>query len=627
VAAPAFASLPASAPAGTAAGEPSRPVARQRLLEQDPRLEKPVTLRLRRSPLSAVVAELARQTEVAMRSSTDVADEPALLFVTNQPAKEVMHQLATHFGYRWTRLPSPSGGGAGGRGGGATYELYQDLRSKQDEEALRSGRYARALAALQVALREQMRLAQRPSEMLLREAEALDARRAGPGARSQEPGAVSSYRLREMADPCRRALLQVASLLTADQWRALASGETVHFSSLAEPCAVPLPPVLAQALRAARPSALPAGVQPGFVTAEDEADYRREEQRSQAAWSAAQGFCVSARLSLASGEAHSEAVLSITPAAVMGADGPEEPVLVPSVIVCGQGPATPEAHEPSETPPGVGVPTSWKDDPVLSGKCRLRPKPVAAEDGESAASLNELLAAIAESAGINLVADAYRSERGDFSSLPPGEVRPLYEALQQYVAPYAGWRREGEFFRVRRHRWYHLRPREIPDRLAQQWATALRGIERLTLEGAAKLALSLRDEQLPQCEAVMREAGVEIHLEFNEEGPVAGRKRAVLRAYGSLLPAQRRLLGAGGSVSAAAMTPQARRWLQAALTSGRHRTTTGSQHAGLPADALSLAVLLRSPEGVPAEVLFRYHTGSGEAEQFRIALPRVTTVD
>jgi hypothetical protein len=194
-----------------------------------------------------------------------------------------------------------------------------------------------------------------------------------------------------------------------------------------------------------------------------------------------------------------------------------------------------------------------------------------------AGSLHEILAAVAESAGIHLVADAYRSEQSSLPSLLMGEERSLYETLSRYVAPYGGWRREGEFFRVRRHRWYHLRQREIPDRIVRQWAARLRKADRLTLEDAATVALSLRDEQLTQFEEAMGEAGVLLDLGFEEEGPVAARKRSVLRAYGSLLERQRRLLDAGGSVSIAAMPPEARRWLQIALTSGGHAATAGSQ--------------------------------------------------
>src|ERR1043166_6895254 len=94
LAAAAMASPSSPPPGASGAGVTSRPVVRQRLLDEDPRLEKPVTLRSPRPSLPAVVAELPRKTEVRMRASIHVADEPALLFVTDQPAREVMHQLA-----------------------------------------------------------------------------------------------------------------------------------------------------------------------------------------------------------------------------------------------------------------------------------------------------------------------------------------------------------------------------------------------------------------------------------------------------------------------------------------------------------------------------------------------------
>jgi hypothetical protein len=205
------------------------------------------------------------------------------------------------------------------------------------------------------------------------------------------------------------------------------------------------------------------------------------------------------------------------------------------------------------------MPPSWKEDPVLSRKCRLQPAPAPAGEAEAAAisdhsqQLPELLAALAESYGINLIADAYRSERSDGCPLLVGEERSLYEALSEYVAPYAGWRREGAFFRVRRHRWYHLRPREIPDRVVRDWAAALRRAGGFTLEAAARLVSSLRDEQLAQFEERMREAGLLMDLRFDEEDPTARRQRAVLRAYASLPWAQRRLLEAGGSLALEAM--------------------------------------------------------------------------
>jgi hypothetical protein len=158
--------------------------------------------------------------------------------------------------------------------------------------------------------------------------------------------------------------------------------------------------------------------------------------------------------------------------------------------------------------------------------------------------------------------------------------------------------------------------------VAQMWAALLIKTDRLTLEEAAKLALSLRDEQLKQFGPVMREAGVLTELSFDGEGVVAGRQRAVVRAYGSLGEGQRRLLEAGGSVSAAAMPQPARRWLQAALAWGGHSPARGMGQGGMLPEGLSLTVTSRAPTGLATEVRFRYETGLGGVEEFRIALPR-----
>src|SRR5438105_2521536 len=66
-------------------------------LADDPRLDRPVSLRLKRAPLSAVLAELDRQTGARLAASTDTADEPAIVLVREQPAKELMRQLALLF--------------------------------------------------------------------------------------------------------------------------------------------------------------------------------------------------------------------------------------------------------------------------------------------------------------------------------------------------------------------------------------------------------------------------------------------------------------------------------------------------------------------------------------------------
>src|SRR6476469_2285161 len=80
-----------AAPMPAAAAGPS--ISIPSILEQDARLGKEVTLRLRKSPRSTVAAELGQQAGVTLTMAPEVADEPAIVYVTAQPAKQVMQHI------------------------------------------------------------------------------------------------------------------------------------------------------------------------------------------------------------------------------------------------------------------------------------------------------------------------------------------------------------------------------------------------------------------------------------------------------------------------------------------------------------------------------------------------------
>jgi hypothetical protein len=386
----------------------ARLAARQPLLGQDARLETAVTLRLRESPLAAVVAEIGRQAGVAMKAAPEVAEERAIVVATDQPAKEVMHHLASLFHYRWTRRGEP---------GRYAYELFQDLRSQQEEEALRQQQRRRALAALQAALRERWQLAQRPPEQLCQEAavhaaavaefellpeEQRFAARATPAFRALQQRSAWSFRLREMADPFQRALCRLTLSLTPAHWNALVTGETVQLGTQWE---------------WGRLDSLPTD---------------------------GAGLRVSVRLDLTSEPGGTQAVLSVTPTTPMPA-GSEGASPLPGLMVPARAVSTPEG------PASPAALASWAGDPVLGAKRRFPLALSAAAAPDEVGSLNQILSAIAESYGINLVADADRTDAGALPELPAGEERALYEVLDRYVLPHARWSREGPFVHVRRH--------------------------------------------------------------------------------------------------------------------------------------------------------------------------------
>jgi hypothetical protein len=170
-------------------------------------------------PLSDVVASISQQAGVNLTAGADVADEPAMLSVTNRPAREVMRQIAFLFNYSWKRT---------GRADPPRYELWQDARSRREEENLRHQDRQRCLDALEAEIIKQ-----------------------------GQPALKSS-------DPCRKALFALISLLPGKHWERLVQGEKLIFSSVKEPGALPLPEALAASMASApQPHSIPTAVVTG----------------------------------------------------------------------------------------------------------------------------------------------------------------------------------------------------------------------------------------------------------------------------------------------------------------------------------------------------------------------------
>jgi hypothetical protein len=319
-------------------------------------------------------------------------------------------------------------------------------------------------------------------------------------------------------------------------------------------------------------------------------------------------------------------------------------------------PAAPSAEEAA---------AAWGSDPLLGAKrpFQVDPLPAAPVAGERGGSrrLYEVLPELAETYGVDIIADAYRAQR--IPPQPPrsGQVLALYEALNRYVLPSGHWSKDGSFLRVRSHTWYFDRLSDIPDRLAREWAARLRERHQLTLDDAARLVTRLRDEQLPEFGPRMREEGV--HLGASDLAPIVapsgGGGKEILRAYGRLTERQQQVLRAGGEVAWAGLPVPARQWLQTAI---EHQERTGSSRSlpdapgalslGLSrlertvvsADVESIRFRYRGLDGstsggngvatrsaappgfdqggqILQEVAFRYRCGEDQAAQFRLQLP------
>lgn len=583
--------------------EPAPPV--PAALQHDPRLEAKVTLRVVRRPLSEVLAAVGKAAEVTVRAAVPVADEPAIAWLTDRPAREVMQHLALLFNYRWMRT---------GEHGKWRYELFQDQQAKAEEEALRGGAEKRALEDVLRRVRLDLSLLSRSPEDLLQQSEQArervrrfyapqermnaDQLRAlqqseeyqRQASRMREQGEMAAACMR-MAQPVPRVLARIAAGLTREQWQLLLDEELISFSTQSEPGTFRLSSSLASELRAARPSMAEArlGAPP-----EEQRGLDEVERDFQQPWEQAQAIRVEFSLERRVAEGAARACWAAQPTLLLPDrsqarahsyyGGWRHEVNELSPVPGDRGPV--ELGQPDRIPP------EWASDPQLGMKRLLDletpPDPWAVHfqaydtDGKSLwlpkRWVRDLLPQIARTYDLNLVADAYLQDgMGNTRRPTTAGEEPLYRALNSRVLRTSRWSRRGEIFHVRSYTWYVERAAQIPQRVAQRWASHFRRRPQLSLDMAAELALSLKDEQLERFDQAMREQGVWIGRPFahfitgSDAVPGSGfsaGQRAMLRAYGSMTAAQRQALQRGASIPYPSLSPTARRWVRRALRRG-----------------------------------------------------------
>src|SRR5207302_11244291 len=140
------------------------------------------------------------------------------------------------FNFRWLRR---------GKAGDYRYELYQDTAAKREEEALLAEGQGRIVAALQNEVRLCLKLLENPRdeparqdpgpgtppEQVLGRLIEGDTRSVRALRREEALRSAAARRLRTVADPHQRILLQLAAALAPAQWVAMFDGERIVFST------------------------------------------------------------------------------------------------------------------------------------------------------------------------------------------------------------------------------------------------------------------------------------------------------------------------------------------------------------------------------------------------------------
>lgn len=597
----------------------------------DSRLERPVTVRWKKTPLREVMQELSRATGVRLVPDRKIVDEPVMAAATGIPARVLLEQLGRLLRFTWAR--------SGGTAAAPNYRFFQDRRAQQEEEALIHHARRQVVQALQQQLARCRQVSRLPPDELERQRAAADRTLAATAFGDLNQLSAAEVRrmedartFRDAASPIGQAMVQLLDGLTPEHWRQLEVGTSLRFSSRPDADTVPLPPALADRLRAARPELGPA-------PPEAAEGFARAERRMQEQWSRARDFqvTVTLNLSLDSGPA---GILRAAPEPV-DTEGPGRSVGLGLSLM-----GAPELLDVPEEDPAERE-KRLAADPLLGKKALLTlpplkkgPDPPATESGYPTA---EVLPAVAQAYGIKLVGDAYTRLAFVRLTLTPGEIR-LYRVLDQITGTTRTWEREGDTIRLRSRHWAHHRRAEIPVRDVRRWLDLRKKQGGFTLDDLAGIATTLRDEQVEALPLSAREAGVANASDFHE----LRRNQGILRFYGQLVPLQRRRLHAGQPLAMRTLAPSQ----QAALVNAhreQNRTLIAVVRGAQPArsaDRWAQAVLslenkelaapglraeAESPAGALAEltaprVSYTFHVAfsDGQKDSYSIRLTRLT---
>jgi len=203
--------------------------------QEDPRLQKAVTLQLPNALFTEIMEELSKQTGVPFNLHPSLQEEKATFFVTNQPAQQVLAQWMSLFGLKC----EPQGEG---------YQLLPDPALRQQEEA--------AVEWERRMIRLEAEKTLRTWSQLVRDDFAVYARRASdieeemdklqqekpPGWQDRRAALAEQFaQVREVAVWHRYLAGWLYRRFSSTIWRELRHGETVWFSTAQEPGTLPLP--------------------------------------------------------------------------------------------------------------------------------------------------------------------------------------------------------------------------------------------------------------------------------------------------------------------------------------------------------------------------------------------------
>jgi beta-lactamase regulating signal transducer with metallopeptidase domain len=534
-------------------------------------LEKSVTYTETKIPLGELIRKVAKDTGTPLVAAKEVADEPVAVIVKDFSARTLLEQLAALLDYRWSKRGNESA---------RHYEIWQDLASKQREEALRQA----AAAEPMTRLRDELQRLQKIAALTPAQIEQIvsDGEK-----RAEQLGMLSPVRLRELSStpeerarrqrlnraqtlsrPITQALVHFLDQLKAGEWSILTTTGQLRYSTDPHLGELPLPDDIVRELRASRPSTYAPGAKSFFPDPAAEERVRGRDQMMRLEWVTAPGFTVTLQMDT---KLRPDGSLSLTAKAEPIRNGPPPRLAEAGVgfevgggsagftygfMVC-VSPAGASAEE-GETPERR---EDLAKDPVLGRQKEFRPDTTRESPRDQAAGsfIQRFGPEIVRLYGVQIIADAYWPSTVVSIDRFPAEPVALFALLDRYTSTTHRWDREGSLLRLRSRTWFLDRPREVPLRLVRRWEAIYERQGALPLPEYLEMVVGLNDGQIGSLTNLANITGIQPDLYQVEPASSA------LRLYRALSPSQQQALWQGQRLPLARMSPSQRALAMAVL--------------------------------------------------------------
>lgn len=496
-------------------------------LEEDSRLQLPITLRAKMLPIPQILREIGTQTQVPLECTKSISEDKMTVLVRDRPAWKVLEKMAEVTGYSWEKVK-------------AGYRLTQSARSAQEE--------AQALLEEQSALREEvqqfirdaMLMAQRDYPEIVREYVQLDKEMISLWKRSQEVSEELTQRrnlLHNVAQPQRYLFARLCQRLSPQDWQRFWNGEVLLASTMQGEQWLPITENI-PSWREAREELSNHTLSQLFYS--DGTPQLREGQRyTLPEVSPSTQYLFAFYMDWEMGRIRTNLLYTEDGSRYAGdqmdvfwSELEREQVRSGALWRRWEGWQTPEEVRKD-------APLCQKSIGRQEGKKDSSPKPLPFVDSRK--TMADYLQWLFEHAQVNIVADAFRYPVGGGQMPVAGGEKTVGEWISRLAKDadsaylFGWWRVEDDFLLFRHHRYWWLRQSEPSESLLKtlEERYAKRSI---TLDDYARLAKSLTPTQ----EGRLKRGLLVAQFDATPFGEIPESNLPALRFWGSLSPVQQR---------------------------------------------------------------------------------------